>query len=348
MYIWLLVPLVVFWANVHGGYVYAFLVLIPFVGWHAIMHLSRRWMIAVYSILLWLVLCGMGNQFTHHPYLTPIPLGKDALFYLTVICHRREHRPDGQPQGPGRCPHHLSRCHILLSVPAVIIAPFLPGACRGDRPAPDGRAVKISTSSSPWPVSPILGSSRSRCSSGRLRLFLRDKVVRVMDRKGILHTMAAGVVAFVAMVIFNPFHLTNLTHTFEISVSKHAERWRNVYEWHRAFEWDNPVGTAVPFLMMYILAWLILIAWTIAFIRACRGRSIVPSAACTKVDGPVHVAQARPGPADHRGDDDLHGDSVAAFHPDCRVCRLPRCRLAARPYDPDHRCRCSSPGIGQL
>ncbi len=105
---------------------------------------------------------------------------------------------------------------------------------------------------------------------GAALLFLRDKVVRVMDRKGILHTMAAGVVAFVAMVIFNPFHLTNLTHTFEISISKHAERWRNVYEWHRAFEWDNPVGTAVPFLILYILAWLILIVWTIAFIRAAR------------------------------------------------------------------------------
>ena len=35
LYIWLLVPLVVFWSNVHGGYVYAFIVLIPFVVWHA-------------------------------------------------------------------------------------------------------------------------------------------------------------------------------------------------------------------------------------------------------------------------------------------------------------------------
>ena len=88
--------------------------------------------------------------------------------------------------------------------------------------------------------------------------------------KGVYHTIAAGFVAFIAMVLFNPFHLTNLTHTFEISVSKRAERWRDVHEWHPAFAWDNPVGTAVPFLVMYILAWLLLAAWIIVPILASR------------------------------------------------------------------------------
>ncbi len=88
--------------------------------------------------------------------------------------------------------------------------------------------------------------------------------------KGVYHTIAAGFVAFLAMVLFNPFHLTNLTHTFEISVSKHAERWRDVHEWHPAFAWDNPVGTAVPFLVMYIIAWLLLAAWIIVPILASR------------------------------------------------------------------------------
>jgi hypothetical protein len=105
---------------------------------------------------------------------------------------------------------------------------------------------------------------------GAVVLLLKDKMLRGMDRRGILHMMAAGVVAFVAMVVFNPFHLTNLTHTFEISISKHAERWRNVYEWHRAFEWDNPVGSAMPFLVLYILAWLVLILWIIVFLRASQ------------------------------------------------------------------------------
>jgi len=46
LYAWLMVPLIVFWANVHGGYIYAFIVLVPFVVWHAIMNpttsISRR------------------------------------------------------------------------------------------------------------------------------------------------------------------------------------------------------------------------------------------------------------------------------------------------------------------
>jgi len=72
------------------------------------------------------------------------------------------------------------------------------------------------------------------------------------------------------MVVFNPFHLTNLTHTFIISVSKHAERWRDVHEWHRAFDWSNPVGTAKPFLVMYILAWLVFLAAAYLFVRLAR------------------------------------------------------------------------------
>jgi len=84
--------------------------------------------------------------------------------------------------------------------------------------------------------------------------------------KGIYHTIAAGIVTFVAVVLFNPFHLTNLTHTFVISVSEHAERWRDVHEWHPAFDWANPVGTAVPFLVMYIMAWVFLLLWIVLLV----------------------------------------------------------------------------------
>jgi hypothetical protein len=72
--------------------------------------------------------------------------------------------------------------------------------------------------------------------------------------KGIYHTIAAGFVTFVAMILFNPFHFTNLTHTFDISISKHAEMWRTVNEWHPAFAWRNPVGTGFPFLVLLILS----------------------------------------------------------------------------------------------
>lgn len=92
--------------------------------------------------------------------------------------------------------------------------------------------------------------------------------------RGLVHAIAVYAVAFIAMVLLNPYHLTNLTHTFEISLSKHAEKWRNVHEWHPAFAWDNPVGTAVPFLVMCILAVLLLVFWFIgrsAGSRAAKG-----------------------------------------------------------------------------
>jgi hypothetical protein len=72
--------------------------------------------------------------------------------------------------------------------------------------------------------------------------------------KGIYHTISAGFVALVAAIIFNPFHLTNFTHTFLISVSEHAKMWRTVNEWHPAFAWQNPVGTGFPFLILFILS----------------------------------------------------------------------------------------------
>ncbi|MBN2456312.1 MAG: hypothetical protein JXB29_07250, partial [Sedimentisphaerales bacterium] len=80
----------------------------------------------------------------------------------------------------------------------------------------------------------------------------------------------AGIAAFFATVLFNPFHLTNLTHTFVISLSEHAKMWRTVYEWHPAFEWDNPIGDEIPFLIMYIIGWVSLIGWVLTMIFARR------------------------------------------------------------------------------
>ena len=91
-----------------------------------------------------------------------------------------------------------------------------------------------------------------------------------IGKKAILHTIAASSAAFLATIIFNPFHLTNLTHTFVISFSKHAKMWRTVNEWHPAFEWKNPVGDEIPFLIMYIIAWLILVAWMIILTMVLR------------------------------------------------------------------------------
>ncbi|MGA2071473.1 MAG: hypothetical protein ABSG97_08990 [Sedimentisphaerales bacterium] len=75
------------------------------------------------------------------------------------------------------------------------------------------------------------------------------------------HTIAAGAAAFAASIILNPFHLTNLTHTFQISISANAEGWRNVHEWWPAFRWDNPVGTGFPLLVMMVVGIGLLVIW---------------------------------------------------------------------------------------
>jgi len=85
-----------------------------------------------------------------------------------------------------------------------------------------------------------------------------------IGKTGILHTIAAGFAAFIAMIIFNPFHLTNLTHTFIVTISENAKSWRTVNEWHPAFEWTNPVGQETAFLVMYIIAWVTLVLWLFA------------------------------------------------------------------------------------
>ncbi|MFC1738755.1 hypothetical protein ACFL1G_06890 [Planctomycetota bacterium] len=128
LYIWLLVPLTVFWSNVHGGYIYAFIMLAPFVAIHLLTLFSKKWFVS-------------------------------------------------------------------------------------------------------------------------------------LGRKGIYHTIAAGFTTLIAVIIFNPFHLTNFTHTFIISVSEHAKMWRTVNEWHPAFEWSNPVGTGFPFLVMLILSIAFFVFW---------------------------------------------------------------------------------------
>ncbi|MEA3226114.1 MAG: hypothetical protein U9Q07_09200, partial [Planctomycetota bacterium] len=93
---------------------------------------------------------------------------------------------------------------------------------------------------------------------------------RSIGLKGVYHTIGAGFAAFIGSIVFNPFHLTNLTHTYVISVSEHAERWREIHEWHRAFDWSNPVGTAVPFLIVFLIALAALVPWVVVLIVGPR------------------------------------------------------------------------------
>ena len=128
LYIWLIVPLAIFWCNVHGGYIYVFIMLVPFFGLNFLASISTKWFVTI-------------------------------------------------------------------------------------------------------------------------------------GKRGLYHTAGAGIAALLAVIVFNPFHLTNLTHTFVISISEHAEMWRNVNEWHPAFEWKNPVGTGYPYLILVILTIIVPLFW---------------------------------------------------------------------------------------
>lgn len=180
LFIWLVVPVAVFWCNVHGGYIYIFIMLIPFIGLHLMTALNKKWTAILYNIVAWPFLLFVFSK---------AGLTVSALLFAVLV--------------------------IVLDV--VLIA------------------YKNSLVTIGW--------------------------------KGVYHTIAAAVVAFIAVIVFNPFHLTNLTHTFVISVSEHAARWRQIHEWQSAFDWGNPVGTAVPFLVMFILAWLVLGLWTFLMVR---------------------------------------------------------------------------------
>jgi len=186
LYIWLIVPLTVFWCNVHGGYIYAFIMLIPFIGLHLLTNCTKKWTAILYNVTAW-------------PFFYFV-VSKAGLTLATFLFL------------------------ILLAVLDITL------------------------------------------------VFYKQNLVSI-KWKGLYHTIAAGVVAFLAMVLFNPFHLTNLTHTFVISVSEHAARWRDIHEWHPAFDWDNPVGTAIPFLAMYIIVWVILAVWAVVLLSASRSIS---------------------------------------------------------------------------
>jgi len=213
LYIWLIVPLTVFWCNVHGGYIYAFLMLIPFIGLHLLAVLPKKWTAILYNVTAW-------------------------PFFGVIVSKA------------GFTRNTFSFFLLLIILDFALI-------------------------------------------------FLRKNLVCV-ERKGIYHAIAAYVVAFLAMVLFNPFHLTNLTHTFVISVSKHAARWRDIHEWHPAFDWKNPVGTAVPFLVMFIMAgallalWVIVLTMTYRSVNRRRKRKTVSSDEYQwpKVDLPLMVIAA--------------------------------------------------------
>jgi hypothetical protein len=242
LYIWLLVPATAFWANVHGGYIYVFMMLAPVVVLRLLTMLSKRWTVSLHSILTWLALYLVLYKYTNHePFTAIAPLHDKLLFLLVlliagsvVLASRRS------VKASSFYGYHIV---VLLVVFIWLVLRLFPA----------GLVI----------YSADIGSYVDNCRSSFFMAFLAaiglGVVVTLLKNRlvattpaAVWHTMAAGAAAFVASILFNPFHLTNLTHTFQISISPNAEGWRNVHEWWPAFRWDNPVGTAFPFMMMLI------------------------------------------------------------------------------------------------
>ncbi len=276
LYVWLIVPLIVLWSNLHGGYIYAFLMLVPFVAWHVMMRLPKRWSIATYVIGMWMVMCLlahrlpkiMADRFEESKELASrvTPLHGDWVLYVFLAAAAGMIALTWNRKVSERALVGVGVGASLILFPLYLAGRFLASV-------PDGfndYVRDVLWADAHGAIFAYAGIFAFAVILGLTVALVRDRIVVVMPRKAIVHTIAAGAVAFLAMVIFNPFHLTNLTHTLEISVSEHAERWRDVHEWHRAFDWTNPVGTAVPFLVMYILAWVCLLGWAFATMGAAR------------------------------------------------------------------------------
>ncbi|MBM4104172.1 MAG: hypothetical protein FJ263_09015 [Planctomycetes bacterium] len=101
-----------------------------------------------------------------------------------------------------------------------------------------------------------------------ISMMSRNRLVKIPFRN-LLTICYAAIASFIAMIIFNPYHLTNLTHTFEISISEHAASWRNVKEWRPAFAFldkglPNGVGDTTVFGAMCILFFAALGVWLVS------------------------------------------------------------------------------------
>jgi hypothetical protein len=261
LYIWLLVPLLVFWCNVHGGYIYAFMMLAPFVILHILIALPKRWTISLYGILMWMAfyfrsftfirhLNTMGEEMfrtTENLFPSVSPTGDWlllVLFLLAIASLTLAAFKEVKIEA-------FYAFHIVASIILFlwILSRFFPSLPRQFGPQALKQFRAYVDKSQLFFIATFFGL----VGLGLVLTFLKKKFI-CLRPKAIYHTIAVGFVSFFAVIIFNPFYLTNLTHTVIISVSKHAKMWRTVNEWHPAFEWTNPVGTSFPFLVLYVLS----------------------------------------------------------------------------------------------
>lgn len=258
LYIWLIVPLTALWCNLHGGYVYVFVMLVPFIGLHLLVLLPKRISLCLYFALGWLFFCALAVKFRTHEYLKDIRFDSAGLFYFTlilvagniVLTYLKNVKTEMLYA------YHIVGTFIIFIVVSTMFYPAGTDALMRQPLSKayigDARTAFFAAFIGFLVISVLLTAFRGR--------------LKTIGWRGWLHTVVASVVAFIVMILVNPFRLTNLTHTFVISVSENAKLWKTVNEWHPAFEWTNPVGDEMPFLYMYILAWVLLALWVVCLV----------------------------------------------------------------------------------
>ncbi|MHC4926796.1 MAG: hypothetical protein ACYTER_05615 [Planctomycetota bacterium] len=297
-WVWLSIPLIVFWANVHGGYLYAFIMFLPFIGINLLLRLPKRWTICVGLCGLWLLLYLMSYKFIsgyvskieyYASQLQSVLIWSDAQAASFSAAEIGKVFPY-DPESISLLNNPLFWTWFALAGASVAITCFKPIktgvyyffhffigcvyfislfprfiTTSSDR-LPEYFASDASNSMITFALMYIAGAVMILLLAHKKERFL------YLPTKGIVHTIGAAVASFIAMVVFNPFHLTNLTHTFEISLSKHAESWRQVNEWKPAFDWmdkttqtANPVGDEEWFAALCVITAVILIGWLISY-----------------------------------------------------------------------------------
>lgn len=256
LYIWLIVPLAVFWCNLHGGYIYLFIMLVPFFLLHLFTILSKKATVSIYSILTWLGLYLAIYKFTGHGPFAQVALSSDKLLIflaifmagsIVMLCMK------SAMQTPLFYAYHIIAFLIIFFT---LLSRLFPS----DIPMNISQEMKdyVDDSQISFFIAAI-----AAVGIGLIITLLKDRLMTTTPA-ALFHTAGAGAVAFAASIIFNPFHLTNLTHTFVISVSEHAAKWREINEWHGAFEWNNPVGTSFPYFMLLIVFICGILLWLIS------------------------------------------------------------------------------------
>jgi hypothetical protein len=243
LYIWLIVPLTIFWANLHGGYIYVFIMLVPIVMLRFFILLTKRWTVSIFSVLTWLALYVLVLKDTaREPYIAVSPLHDKVLFLIfmfiaasLVLAILRN------VNAPAFYGYHVL---VSLIVFFTLLARLFP------KEALVMQSANIAEYVNQCQLS-FFVAFVAAVALGIIVTSFKDRMIATSP-VAVCHTALAGIAAFVCSILFNPFHLTNLTHTFQISISQNAEGWRNVHEWWGAFRWDNPVGQAMPFMIMLI------------------------------------------------------------------------------------------------